>query len=315
MIRCHICPHHCYIDKESICQQSPVFDEGKNIYTTSVAIDPIEKKPLYHFMPNTQTLSIGTLGCNLKCLNCQNHTIALPDNSLLVPTRKYSPEEIVEYALDNNLPSISWTYNEPTIHPEWIISTAKVASEYDIKTILVTNGFTSKITLKKLVQHVDAVNVDIKFMTEDSYNNVCSGSLKPVLKSVEYYYTHGVHTEVTNLIIPGYNDKTFQIRRVIDFVLGISDKIPIHFTRFYPNHKMMDIEPTNTKTVLSACDLAAYKKIKYVYPGNVQLSHKTNTYCKNCRHLLIKRSNGKFENHITSKGACPNCNHKSDIII
>ncbi|MCD7782011.1 MAG: AmmeMemoRadiSam system radical SAM enzyme [Methanosphaera sp.] len=315
MIRCHICPHHCYIDKESICQQTPVFDEENTIYTTSIAVDPIEKKPLYHFIPNTDTLSIGTLGCNLKCLNCQNHTIAQPDNSILVPTRKYTPEQIVDYAIKNNMPSISWTYNEPTIHPEWIISTAKIARDHDIKTVVVTNGYSSKITLRKLVEYVDAVNVDIKAMSEDFYSDVCSASLEPVLNSVEYYYNHGVHTEVTNLLIPGYNDKTFQINKLIDYLLEISDRIPLHFTRFYPNFKMMDIDPTDPDKVVLACDLAAYKKIKYVYPGNIPPSHKINTYCKNCRHMLIKRSGGQIENHITSKGACPNCNHKVDVVL
>lgn len=314
MNTCTICPNHCGYN-ESICQEEPMYDDENTIYTTAVAIDPIEKKPLYHYMPGTMTLSIGTLGCNLKCLNCQNHSIAQPENSIFVPTTKYTPEKIVEQALDNNLESISWTYNEPTIHPKWIIGTAKIAKDYDIKTIVVTNGYTSNETLSKLVKYVDAVNVDIKSMDEEFYKKVCSGRLEPVLNSVKYYIKNGVHTEVTNLLITDYNDKTTDMRKIINFIGNTSKDIPLHFTRFYPQFKLKDIEATREKTISKACDLAQYLGIKYVYPGNVSPSYKDNTYCKNCRHLLIERNGYNVKNYITEKGGCPNCSHKADVII
>ncbi len=315
MKNCQICPNNCNIDGEGICQQSPYYDDPEHIVTTTVAIDPIEKKPLYNFKPGTETLSIGTLGCNLKCLNCQNYEIAQPENSLLVPTKTYTPEELVDMALVNDLPSISWTYNEPTIHPEWIISTAKKAQEYDLKTVLVTNGYTSHNTLEKLVKYVDAVNVDIKSMSDKFYQDICSARLDPVLESVKYYVKNDIHTEVTNLIIPGYNDSQSIIKKLIEFCVQTSDKMPLHFTRFYPQYKLSNVYPTDVKTILTSCDLAAYMKVKYVYPGNIGYSRKSNTYCKNCRHVLIERKNYEVTNYITEKGSCPNCNHKVDVIL
>ncbi len=315
MKTCSICPNSCNIDGKGLCQQSPSYDNPDRIITTAVAIDPIEKKPLYNFLPGTHTLSIGTLGCNMKCLNCQNHEIAQPENSLLVPTRTFSPEELVDQALVNELPSISWTYNEPTIHPEWIIATAKKAQQYGIKTILVTNGYTSTHTLERLSEYVDAVNVDIKSMSDKFYQDVCQARLEPVLESVKFYVKNNIHTEVTNLIIPGYNDSKSIIKKLIEFCVKTSDKMPLHFTRFYPQFKLTNVDPTDVKTILNACDLAAYMKVKYVYPGNIGSSIKSNTYCKNCRHLLIERKNYNITNYITEKGSCPNCNHKVDVVI
>ncbi len=315
MNRCNICPNHCSFDGNSICQQTPLYDSEDAIYTTAVAIDPIEKKPLYHFLPGTFTLSIGTLGCNLKCLNCQNHTIAQPEQSILVPTTTYTPEDIVNQAIENNLESISWTYNEPTIHPKWIISTAKVAKQYNIKTIVVSNGYTSEETLADLVKYVDAVNIDIKSMSNDFYREVCSGLVDPVLNSVKYYVKHDVHVELTNLLIPGYNDTTEDMRNIINFVGNTSKDIPLHFTRFYPNFKLMDVEATHERTISKACDLAQYLGIKYVYPGNVSPSYKDNTYCKHCRHVLVERNGYDIKSYVTSQCACPNCSHKADIII
>lgn len=312
---CPICPNQCKTDINTFCTQTPIYEDEDAIYTSVVAIDPIEKKPLYHYMPGTKTLSIGTVGCNLKCLNCQNNTIALPDNAEIVPTKLYTPEEIVQQAIDNNLKSISWTYNEPTIHPKWIISTAKVAQEYDIKTILVSNGYTSQKTLDDLVNYVDAVNIDIKSMKDDFYKKICSGSVEPVLNSVKYYVKHEIHTEVTNLLIPDYNDTTEDMRKIINFVYNLSKKIPLHFTAFYPQYKLNNIEPTREKTVRKACDLGQYLGLNYVYPGNIPLSYKNNTYCKNCRHTLLKRTENGIESNITNQGACPKCNHIVDIVL
>lgn len=284
------------------------------VYTSAVSLDPIEKKPLYHYHPGTKTLSIGTVGCNLQCLNCQNHHIARPVDSKLVHTKVYSPEELVSMARYKKVRSISWTYNEPTIHPSWIIKTSKIAKEHDIKTILVTNGYNSQKTLDELIDYVDCVNVDIKSMNDDFYKKVCHGSLKPVLNSVKYYYENNKHVEITNLLIPGYNTDTEDIRNLINFIQEMSNYIPLHFTRFYPQYKLSDVDPTPVKIIKKACDLAKYMGIKYVYPGNIEASYLDNTYCRNCKHLLIKRENYNTELMLTDKYACPNCNHKSDII-
>jgi len=310
---CNVCPNHCNLHNKTICNELPDHDEENIIYTSAVALDPIEKKPLYHFQPGTKTLSIGTVGCNLQCLNCQNHTIAQPEISQEVPTKEYTPEDIVSLAKFHKLTSISWTYNEPTVHPKWIIQTAKIARDENIKTILVTNGYNTRETLDSLVDYVDAVNVDIKSMDDDFYRKVCKARLQPVLDSVEYYYKNDVHVELTNLLIPGYNDSNEDIRSLVYFVRNLSNYIPVHFTRFYPQFKMQHVDATSLKTIERACNLAKYMGLKYVYPGNVPPSYLDNTYCRNCRHLLIRREDYNVQMNLTNKNACDNCNHKSDI--
>lgn len=305
MKRCNICPNNCLIEK-SICGRKPDLDENI-IETTAVAIDPIEKKPLYNYMPGSKTLSIGTLGCNLKCLNCQNHSIAQPANPSKVRTTNYTPEEIVQLALDKNLESISWTYNEPTIHPEWIINTAKIAQKHDIKTILVTNGYTSEETLKKLVKYVDAVNVDLKSMEEIFYNKVCSGHLKPVLNSIKFYHDNNVHLEVTTLLIDEYN--TESVPTVIETILKLDKDIPLHFTAFYPHYKLSSLPPTPEDLIFDACFFAQGFDLNYVYAGNTPHSVYDNTYCKFCDEILIERKNYDINNRI-KKDTCPNCEKK-----
>ena len=314
MNKCQICPNNCSLDNRTICGRNQKIDENV-VETTAIAVDPIEKKPLYHFMPNTKTLSIGTLGCNLKCLNCQNHSIAQPTNSILVPVQKVTPESIVNTVLDNNLQSISWTYNEPTIYPEWIINTAKIAQEYGIKSILVTNGYTSQKTLNELIRYVDAVNVDLKSSADKFYREVCSGRIEPVLNSIETYYENEVHTEVTTLLIPGYNDDVNSINNVVNFIKSLSDRIVLHFSAFYPQFKLMHVPPTPDETILNACDIAKDNGLKNVYPGNTYPSLQDNTYCEYCGEIIIKREYYEVTNFITSDKKCPNCSKKLEDII
>lgn len=310
---CNICPNHCNIKNNTICKQKPTLDNENIIYTSAIAVDPIEKKPLYHFLPGTKTLSVGTVGCNLQCLNCQNHSIAQPAETHYVTTQKYSPEDIVGQAKYKKTPSISWTYNEPTIHPKWIIKTSKIAKENNIKTILVTNGYNSQETLDSLVDYVDAVNIDLKSIDDNFYKEVCHARVDDVLNAIEFYYDNNVHLELTNLLIPGYNDDLSTIRELINYVKSISTYIPLHFTRFYPQYKLTDVEITPDKTIDKALDLAKYLGLKYVYPGNTAPSYKDNTYCRNCKHLIIKREGYDVKININDKNACNNCNHKIDI--
>lgn len=315
MNKCQICPNNCSLDNRTICGRNSEIDENV-VETTAIAVDPIEKKPLYHFMPNTKTLSIGTLGCNLKCLNCQNHSIAQPTNPYLVPVQKVTPESIVNTAVDNNLQSISWTYNEPTIYPEWIINTAKIAGEYDIKTILVSNGYTSQKTLNNLIKYVDAVNVDLKSSDEKFYREVCSERIEPVLNSIKTYFENEVHTEVTTLLIPGYNDDLNSINNIINFIKSLSDRIVLHFSAFYPHFKLMHVPPTPEESIMNACDIAKNNGLKYVYPGNTYPSLQDNTYCEFCNEILIKREYYEVNNFITSDKKCPNCGKDiKDIIL
>ena len=314
MNRCQICPNNCILERNTICGRKPDINENV-VETTAIAVDPIEKKPLYHFLPGSKTLSIGTLGCNLKCLNCQNHSIAQPTNPLSVPTKKVTPESIVNVAVENNLESISWTYNEPTIYPEWIINTAKIAQDYNIKTILVSNGYTSQKTLDDLINYVDAVNIDLKSSDDTFYREVCSGKIEPVLNSIRTYYENQIHTEVTTLVIPGYNDDLSSINNVVEIIKCISKKIVLHFSAFYPQFKLMNVPPTPDETVINACDIAKNNGLKYVYPGNTYPSLDDNTYCENCNEILIKREYYEVINNITSDKKCPNCGKYMENII
>lgn len=302
MKRCNICPNNCPIE-EPICGRNPNLDENI-IETTVVAIDPIEKKPLYNYMPESKTLSIGTLGCNLKCLNCQNHSIAQPADPSKVRTTNYTPEELVQLALDKDLKSISWTYNEPTIHPEWIINTAKIAQKHDIKTILVTNGYTSEETLNNLVKYVDAVNVDLKSMQEIFYNKVCSGHLQPVLNSINFYHKNKVHMEITTLLIDKYN--TESVPTIIETINQLDKNIPLHFSAFYPQYKLKSLPPTPEDLIYDACFFAQGFELNYVYAGNTPHSIYDNTYCKHCDELLIEREIYSIKNRIEDH-KCPNC--------
>ncbi|RAP52312.1 MAG: AmmeMemoRadiSam system radical SAM enzyme [Methanosphaera sp. rholeuAM270] len=311
MNKCGICPNHCPLDYQTICGRKSNIDEN-TVDTTAVNIDPIEKKPLYHFMPASKTLSIGTLGCNLKCLNCQNHTIAQPENPELVRTRKYTPESIVQIALNNRLRSISWTYNEPSIYPEWIINTAKIAKKHDIKTILVTNGYTSNETLNNLAEYVDAVNVDLKSMEERFYKKICSGQLRQVLNSIKFYNENSIHLEVTTLLIPGYNLDS--IGDVIGTIRKIDENIPLHFSAFYPQFKLLNVPPTDDEVIFDACELAIKKGIANVYAGNTYPSKYDNTYCKHCHEILIEREHYNVKNNV-KEGKCPYCGEVVDICV
>lgn len=314
MNRCQICPNNCLLNKKSICGRSLEINENI-VQTTGIAIDPIEKKPLYHYLPGSETLSIGTLGCNLKCLNCQNHRIAQPEYPSLVPINKVTPESIVNTALDNNLESISWTYNEPTIYPEWIINTAKIAQETDIKTILVSNGYTSQKTLNELIPYVDAVNIDLKSSTDDFYVRVCGGKIEPVLNSIRYYFENGVHTEVTNLLIPDYNDDEESVKGIVNFIKSLSNEIVLHFSAFYPQFKLMHLSPTSEESVMNACRIAKNYGMENVYPENTHSSLEDNTYCSNCGKLLIEREYYEVKNYINSTNRCPGCSKMLENII
>ena len=285
------------------------------VETTAIAVDPIEKKPLYLFMPGSETLSIGTLGCNLKCLHCQNHSIAQPENPSRVPVRKISPQSIVDAALERQLESISWTYNEPTIYPEWIINTSKIAQENNIRTILVSNGYTSEKTLNKLADYVDAVNIDLKSGEDSFYREVCAGKIEPVLKSIEFYHENGIHTEVTTLLIPGYNDDEKNIKRVVDFIKGLSEDVVLHFSAFYPQFRLSHLPPASDEIVLNACRMAKGMGLNNVYPGNIRPSSLDNTYCTKCGHVLVEREYYETISHVTVDGKCPDCKKRVEEMV
>lgn len=318
-MKCDICPNYCELtdDKKTICNQEPIFDSETKIYTTNTWVSPIEEGLLYHFLPGSKTLNIALSGCNLSCKYCSRAELTQAKDDFMIPTHGMRPNEIVQIAIDNQCHSITWKNTEPTIHPKWIINTARIAKRYNIYTILVTNGFTSPETLEKLSEYVDAVNVEIKSLKNDFYTRICGARLKPVLNSIEFYKSHGIHLEIEYSPIPDFTDDTESMREVIMFIRRLSYKIPMHFTQYHPDYMMADdTHQTPEKVIMKAYDLAQYNQIKYVYPDiNISPTYKLSTRCEHCKEVIIKRDhNYEVTDMLTSQGACPKCSYKANII-
>ena len=274
-VECTLCPHHCHIGegKTGICRSrrnhkgmlvSEVY--GK---PCALAIDPVEKKPLYHFHPGTTCLSIACTGCNFRCLNCQNHDIsqASPEQ---VGHDELSPEEVVSLCLKHHCPGIAYTYTEPLTYIEYITDTARLAHESGLWNILVTAGYVCQEPLADLLPFLDAANIDLKSFGDDIYLHVSGGHLQPVLDTILAMRDAGVWIELTNLVIPGINDDLQMIRQMCRWLADHHlAEAPLHFSRFFPRYKMLDIQPTSLHTLRSAKRIAEEEGVKYVYLGNV----------------------------------------------
>lgn len=318
-IRCLLCPHSCLISdgKRGICGVR----ENRNgvlyslIYgeASSITPDPIEKKPLYHFYPGSTALSFGTIGCNFRCLHCQNYSISQAKYGAY-PLERITPEEIISKAKKYNCKGIAWTYNEPTIWYEFTYDASKIAKEKNLYTVYVTNGYINEEPLKKIAPYLDAMNIDVKAFNNDFYKNVCSGSLEPVLKTVETAKKLGIHVELTYLVILGYNDDEKEIKDFCEWVKNkVGPETPVHFSRFYPHYKMGDVVPTPMETMLKAYEIAK-KEFDYVYLGNVMHGEYENTYCPQCKTLLIERHNFFVEKYNLEDTKCPSCGNPTPII-
>lgn len=274
-VECQLCPHHCHITdgKTGICR-SRRNDGGvlmSEVYgkPCALAIDPIEKKPLYHFHSGTTCLSLACTGCNFRCLNCQNHDISqiAPD---AVNHYELSPEEVVALCKKHKCPGIAYTYTEPLTYIEYIIDTARLAHEAGLWNILVTAGYVCQEPLADLLPYLDAANIDLKSFSDDIYMKVSGGHLQPVLDTILAMHEAGVWVELTNLVIPGINDDLDMIRQMCRWIAdnGMAEQ-PLHFSRFFPRFKMQDIPPTSIETLKAAKRIAEKEGIKHVYLGNV----------------------------------------------
>ena len=274
-IRCEICANYCKIadGNVGVCRQhkninGELFDLSYGI-VSSLSPDPVEKKPLNHFMPGTFTYSIGGFGCNMTCLHCQNYIIS-HEYEKFGNGIKILPETIVENALKYNCKSIAWTYNEPTIHLPFNKKTSLLARSKNLRVIYVSNGYMSNQSLDEILTFVDAFNIDLKSMSEKFYKKICGADLDIVLDNLRSIYLAGKHLEVTNLIINDYNDSTEEIEQLCDFIVDeLSVDVPLHFSRAFPYYKMRDIEPTNREILYEAREIAHKKGIKNVYLGNI----------------------------------------------
>ncbi len=309
VVQCKLCPNMCVISegktgscrvRKNISGKLYSLNYGKLV---SLGVDNIEKKPLYHFMPGTFTLSLATVGCNLHCMFCQNYQISQSDEILgeYVP-----PEKVVNIAIERGLKSISYTYTEPSIFFEYMLDVAKIAKKRGILNIIVSNGYINEKPLEELAQYIDAANIDFKSIDSQFYRKYCGvKSVSPVIRTIKYLKSSGVHVEVTNLIIEPINSSEDMIRKLCKAVALIGMDIPLHFSAFYPVYKMVDgFSRTNTEVLLKAKEIANSEGMKYVYLGNI--STENDTFCDKCGALLVKRA-GFDVKVLYDSGACLEC--------
>jgi pyruvate formate lyase activating enzyme len=314
LVKCKLCPHECFIrnNERGICGVR----ENKDgilyslVYGKAIAkaIDPVEKKPLFHFYPGSSVYSFATIGCNFRCLNCQNYDISqFPKGNQLIIGEEALPEQIVKEAKQYGCKSIAYTYTEPTIFFEYAYDTAKLASKNGIKNIFVTNGYINDEPLIKISPYIHAANIDLKSISNDFYQKVCGARLDPVLKAIKLYKKLGIWIEITTLIIPTFNDKEKELASIAKFIKGIDDRIPWHVTRFYPAYKLTDLALTPIETLRKARKIGLEVGLKYVYIGNIPGEAGENTYCYSCGKLLITRSNFELIENLIKNSKCPYC--------
>jgi len=315
-VRCLLCPHECVIEDgdTGICGTRK--NEGGRLYAlvydrmVSVRLDPMEKKPLYHFYPGSQILSLGTAGCSFRCRFCQNFEISQSSIDDL-PSTLLPPASAVKVARQYESVGIAYTYNEPLVNFEYILETASLAKREGLKNVAVTNGFINETPLKELLPYMDAANVDVKSLSRSFYSRYCGGRLNDVLRTVEILQEGGKHVEITNLVIPSLNDSEEELGRLVDWVASLSDKIPLHFSRYYPCYKM-DIPATPLATLKTAKRIAG-KKLKFVYLGNVPEEERSDTVCPDCGRALIERRGYDIRIVGLEGKKCANCGSRADI--
>lgn len=295
-IRCLLCPHNCLIaeNKAGICKVRHNSDGQlhSNVYEEIAAIhyDPIEKKPLYHFFPGKNILSIGTIGCNLHCFFCQNFQLSQCKPSDYHETIILDPQDIVEkaMAIPGNL-GIAYTYNEPTVFFELMMDTAKLAQQTGLKNVAISNGYINKEPLQELIGVTDAFNIDLKAFDEPFYQKFTGGKLEPVLQSLRMIYQAGRHLEITFLAIPTLNDSIDSFRKMIDWIVNeLGPDVPLHISRYFPAWKS-ELPPTSAQSINELADIAS-KILRYVYVGNMNQNKYSSTHCPNCGNTLIDRS-------------------------
>lgn len=310
---CCLCPKMCTIKdgKAGFCRVRQ--NRKGKLYAvnygecSSYALDPIEKKPLYHFYPGSYIFSLGTVGCNLKCGFCQNWEIAHGDPK----TVRLVPEQVVKLALEQqgNYPNIgiAYTYSEPFMWYEFVYDTSQKARDVGLKNVLVTNGYINEAPLRNLLPYIDAMNVDVKAFKDKYYRETCNGRLEPVLRTVEIAF-QACHIELTTLLVPGLNDSPEEIEELVDWVAALDKDIPLHFSRYFPNYKF-NLEPTPLSSLKKAEEIAR-KKLPYVYLGNVVEPDAGNTYCPECGQELIKRVGYNTRILGLGKNHCRNCGYR-----
>ncbi len=304
-VLCKLCPHNCLIKegKSGICRVRK--NENGRLYSlnynkiSSIGVDPVEKKPLYHFYPGSKVLSVGTYGCNFSCTFCQNWQISQKTPAL----REYSAEEIIAVAKKKDINMLAFTYSEPVVWYEYVREAAELAKKNNIKTVLVSNGFIEKEPLEDLIPFIDAANIDLKSFNSSFYKKYCGGSLDPVKNTIKKM-AETIHLELTNLIITDLNDSREEIEEITDWITSIDKNIPLHLSRYYPAYKLQ--KKSTDPEILKMAYKTAKKKLSYVFLGNINIAGAGDTICPNCGETVINRSGYSIKNLIKD-GKCPYC--------
>jgi len=315
-IQCRKCPHECLLQEgeSGICRSRVV--NKKKLFSIAygnpcaVHIDPIEKKPLFHFLPTTKAFSIAAAGCNFRCLNCQNWQISQfsPKETENIDLM---PEKVVEQCLKTKCESIAYTYSEPGTFYEYVYDTSKLAKSKGIKNVYKSNGYINEKPLRQLCKVIDAANIDLKNYDDGIYHKLSSGSLEPVLRTLKVLKEEGVWLEITNLLIPSWTDDLDMIKRMCEWLVknNLHDR-PLHFSRFTPLYKLTQLPLTPISTLEKAHEIAVKAGIQYAYIGNVPAHQAENTYCHKCKKMIIERRGFAILKNDIEKGKCKFCGEK-----
>jgi pyruvate formate lyase activating enzyme len=318
-VRCYLCNHHCIISpsKRGICGVREN-QEGK-LYTLvfgraiSLNVDPIEKKPIFHLYPGSTSFSIATVGCNFRCLQCQNHEISqMPADQGRIDGSTVAPSKIVSLAKEHRCQSISYTYTEPTIYFEYAYETAALASKDGIKNIFVTNGYMTEEALKTIQPYLDAANVDLKSFQEKFYKEICGSRLKPVLENLKLMREMGIWVEITTLVIPTLNDSDKEFEEIAQFIVSLGPEVPWHISAFYPTYKMLNLPRTPASLLQRAREIGIKAGLRYVYCGNIPGEEGEDTFCPQCGRKVIERVGFRVVKNDVVKGECLHCHTKID---
>jgi len=327
-VKCGLCNHRCFISEgnKGVCGVRKN-EEGKLytlVYEKAIAenIDPIEKKPLFHFLPGTLSLSIATVGCNFRCLHCQNADISqiseqqkINNGLLEVLGNNLSVEQVVKDAKDNNCPSISYTYTEPTIFLEYALDIMKLAKKEGLKNVWVSNGYMTKEAINLIAPYLDAINVDLKAFTEKFYQEICGAKLQPILDNLKEIKKKKVWLEIATLLIPTKNDSLKEIKEMASFIKSeLGNEIPWHISRFFPTYKLGNLPPTDVEKIRKAIEIGKKTGLKYVYSGNLIGDSFENTYCPECGEKMIDRA-GYSIKRFDIAGKCGICNTNLNLIL
>ena len=317
-IRCDLCNHRCVINEDETGKCFVRKNVNGKLYSLVYGkliaenVDPIEKKPLFHFLPGTYSYSIATVGCNFKCFFCQNYQISqMPSDENYIDGKLTSPEAIVQNALKYNCKSISYTYTEPTVYFELAYDTSVLAKKNNLKNVFVTNGFMTKEALDMIAPYLDAANVDLKSFSDEFYKKYIGGRLAPVLENIKHMKKLNIWVEVTTLLIPGLNDSVDELTQIAKFLKEINKNIPWHLSAYYPQYKS-NIPPTSFDSIKKAVEIGKSIGLSYVYGGNVAFSDLEDTVCPNCQNILIKRKGFSILKNNVNNGSCNSCGYKID---